>query len=336
MITDAIKKVVEGQDLSRAEAAAAMNEIMSGEATDAQIAALITALRMKGETVDEISGFAEVMRDKAVSIKPKTRDVVDTCGTGGDVSHTFNISTTAAFIVAAAGVPVAKHGNRSVSSACGSADLLEALGVKLDIEPEAVAEAIDSVGIGFLFAPALHQAMRYAIGPRKEIAVRTVFNILGPLTNPARARYQILGVYDPDLTELMAGVLAGLGTNRALVVHGSGLDEMTTAGPTRVSEVKDGTVNTYEIRPEDVGLDRADAQALKGGSVETNVAITRDILDGRGGPARDIAMLNAAGALVAAGKAKDLTEGLELAARAIDSGGGADKLEALIEFTNKQ
>src|SRR3990172_4354866 len=285
MITDAIKKVVEGQDLSRAEAAAAMNDIMTGEATDAQISALITALRMKGETVDEITGFAEVMRAKALAIKPRAQGVVDTCGTGGDLSHTFNISTTAAFVAAGAGAPVAKHGNRSVSSACGSADLLETLGVKLDIEPDADAEAIDVVGIGFLFAPALHQAMKYAIGPRKEIAVRTVFNILGPLTNPARARFQILGVYHPDLTETMAGVLAGLGTEHALVVHGGGLDEMTTAGPTRISELKSGQVTTYEIKPEDFGLTRVDGADLKGGSVEINLSITRGVLSGQGGPA---------------------------------------------------
>lgn len=335
MITDAIRKVIERQDLSRDEAVAAMTEIMSGEATDAQISSLITALRMKGETVDEISGFAQVMRDKAVAIKPKAQGLVDTCGTGGDLSGTFNISTTAAFVAAGAGVPIAKHGNRSVSSACGSADLLESLGVKLDIEPEAVAEAIDTVGIGFLFAPALHLAMKHAIGPRKEIGTRTVFNILGPLTNPAGARRQILGVFSPDLTELMAGVLASLGTTHALVVHGSGLDEMTTAGPTRVSEVKDGRIDTYEINPDDVGLATASLESLKGGSVDDNTAITLSVLKGDGGPARDIVLLNAAGALVVAGKAANLTDGLELAARAIDSGSAADKLSALIEFTNR-
>ena len=335
MITDAIRKVIERQDLSRDEAVAAMTEIMGGEATDAQISSLITALRMKGETVDEISGFAQVMRDKAVAIKPKAQGLVDTCGTGGDLSGTFNISTTAAFVAAGAGVPIAKHGNRSVSSACGSADLLESLGVKLDIGPETVAEAIDTVGIGFLFAPALHQAMKYAIGPRKEIGIRTVFNILGPLTNPAGARRQILGVFSPDLTELMAGVLTSLGTTHALVVHGSGLDEMTTTGPTRVSEVKDGRVETYEINPDELGLATASLESLKGGSVEDNAATTRSILSGDGGPARDIVLLNAAGALVVAGKAANLTDGLESAARAIDSGKAADKLSALIEFTNK-
>jgi len=335
MITDAIRKVIERQDLSRDEAVAAMTEIMGGEATDAQISSLITALRMKGETVDEISGFAQVMREKAVAIKPKAQGLVDTCGTGGDLSGTFNISTTAAFVAAGAGVPIAKHGNRSVSSACGSADLLESLGVKLDIGPETVAEAIDTVGIGFLFAPALHQAMKYAIGPRKEIGIRTVFNILGPLTNPAGARRQILGVFSPDLTELMAGVLTSLGTTHALVVHGSGLDEMTTTGPTRVSEVKDGRVETYEINPDELGLATASLESLKGGSVEDNAATTRSILSGDGGPARDIVLLNAAGALVVAGKAANLTDGLESAARVVDSGKAADKLSALIEFTNK-
>lgn len=336
MITDAIKQVVEGRDLSRTLAAEAMNDIMSGQATDAQISALITALRMKGETVDEISGFAEVMREKAVHVKTKASGVVDTCGTGGDLSHTFNISTTAAFVAAGAGVPVAKHGNRSVSSACGSADLLEALGVKLDVSPETIGAAIDEVGIGFLFAPALHQAMKYAIGPRKEIGIRTVFNILGPLTNPARAGFQLLGVYDPKLTEVMAGVLAALGTNHALVVHGSGLDEMATAGPTRISEVKGGRVVTYDIHPRELGLSLVEKDALKGGSVETNVAITRAVLKGESGPARDIVILNAAGALYAADKVVDLAAGLESAARAIDSGEAALKLEALVEFTNKR
>lgn len=334
MITDAIKKVIENQNLTRAEAAGAMNEIMTGGATDAQISALITALRMKGETVDEISGFADVMRDKALAIKPKTQGVVDTCGTGGDLSHTFNISTTAAFVAAGAGAAVAKHGNRSVSSACGSADLLEGLGIKLDIKPDAVAEAIDTVGIGFLFAPALHLAMKYAIGPRKEIGVRTVFNILGPLTNPAHAPFQILGVYNPDLTETIAGVLAELGTKHALVVHGSGLDEMTTAGSTKISEVKDGRITTSEINPKDLGLAKTDAESLKGGSLEKNLSITKAVLNGQSGPARDIVMLNAAGALVAANLAINLIDGLELAAKALDSGAAAGKLEALIDFTN--
>lgn len=334
MITDAIKKVVERGNLTRAEAATAMNEIMSGQATDAQISALITGLRMKGETIDEISGFAEVMRDKAVAIRPQTKDVVDTCGTGGDQSHTFNISTTAAFVVAGAGVPVAKHGNRSVSSACGSADLLEALGVKLDIEPQTVADSIDRVGIGFLFAPALHQAMKFAIGPRREIAIRTVFNILGPLTNPAKARFQVLGVYSPELTGTMAEVLAALGAEHALVVHGSGLDEMTTTGVTDVCEVRAGQIKSFSITPEELGLKRVNIEALRGGSVEKNVETTRSVLKGEPSPARDIVMLNASGALLAAGRVDNLITGLETAARSIDSGNAQAKLEALVEFTN--
>jgi anthranilate phosphoribosyltransferase len=336
MITEAIKKVVENENLSREEAAEVMNGIMSGGATDAQIAALITGLRMKGETAEEISGFAEVMRAKAVAITPKARGLVDTCGTGGDLSHTFNISTTTAFVTAAAGVPVAKHGNRSVSSACGSADLLEALGVKIDVSPQTVADSIDEVGIGFLFAPSLHQAMKYAIGPRREIGVRTIFNVLGPLTNPARAPFQVLGVYDPGLTEVMAEVLAALGAKRALVVHGDGLDEMTTTGATRVSEVRDARVETYEIDARDLGLARARPEQLTGGSIEANVGITRAVLDGQEGAARDIVLLNAAGALLAAERVGDLKAGLEAAAQAIDSGRAAEVLAELATFTNSR
>ncbi len=335
MITDAIKKVVDGHDLSRSEAIGAMNEIMGGGATDAQIAALITALRMKGETADEVSGFAAVMREKAVAVEPKTTGVVDTCGTGGDLSGTFNISTTAAFVVAGAGVPVAKHGNRSVSSACGSADLLEALGVNLDLPPQAIADAIDEVGIGFLFAPALHKAMKYAIGPRKEIGIRTVFNILGPLTNPAGAAYQVLGVYHADLTETMAEVLSSLGTKHALVVHGDGLDELTTTGPTKVSEVNDGSISTYEVNPAELGLAPAEKNDLAGGTVAENVEITKAVLAGKTGAPRDIVLLNAAAALVAAEKAVDLKAGLDLAAESLDSGRAGNKLEELIAFTNK-
>ncbi len=336
MIKDAIRKVVEGQNLARSEAVAAMTEIMSGEATDAQISALITGLRMKGETIDEISGFAEVMREKALQVNPKAEKLIDTCGTGGDLSHTFNISTTAAFVVSGAGLAVAKHGNRSVSSSCGSADLLVALGVKLDIEPDAVADAIDNVGIGFLFAPALHKAMKYAIGPRKEIAIRTVFNILGPLTNPAKARFQILGVYDPGLTNTMAQVLSTLGTEGALVVHGSGLDEITTTGETKISQIKDGKITSYTINPKDLGLKTASAESLVGGSSETNAKITKDVLAGLNGPARDIVLLNASGALVAANEAKNFEDGLEQAARSIDSGNALSKLEALVDFTNSR
>jgi anthranilate phosphoribosyltransferase len=333
MISQAIKKVVDGQDLSFEEAIEAMNEIMEGKATDAQIAALIVGLRMKGETVEEISAFAKVMRDKAVPIKPKAKVVVDTCGTGGDVSDTFNVSTVSAFVVAGAGVPVAKHGNRSVSSSCGSADLLEGLGVKIDVEPAVVEQAIDEIGIGFMFAPKLHKAMKYAIGPRKEIGVRTVFNILGPLTNPARATSQLLGVYDPQLTELMAEVLGNLGSQHALVVHGEGLDELTTAGVSKVSELKDGEVTTYEVDVECLGIQPTKLENLQAKTLEDNLKIARDVLAGNKGPTRDIVVLNSAAALVAADKTNSIAGALSLAENSIDSGAAQEKLDLLIKFT---
>lgn len=335
MITDAIKKVVDGHNLKEEEAVAVMEEIMAGEATDAQIAAFITAMRMKGETVDEIAGFARVMRAKATPIKHNAKVLVDTCGTGGDLSSTFNISTTTAFVVAGAGVAVAKHGNRSVSSACGSADLLEALGVKIDVSPEVVGQAIDEVGIGFMFAPLLHQAMKYAIGPRKEIAIRTVFNILGPLTNPARANYQLLGVYDPNLTETIANVLGNLGVEHGLVVHGNGLDELTVTGDSKVSEVKNGKVSTYVVEPACLDLELALPETLLGGAVEKNTAITKGILSGKKGPARDIVLLNSAAALMAAEVVGSLKEGITRAGESIDSGAAQDKLEQLIAFTRR-
>lgn len=337
MIIDAIRKVVEKQDLSQDEARQTMEEIMDGEATSAQIASLITALRMKGETVDEITGFAETMRAFAIKVEPKAKDVVDTCGTGGDRSNTFNISTTTAFVVAGAGVPVAKHGNRSVSSQCGSADVLEALGVKLDIEPDKVAACIDEVGIGFLFAPLLHSAMGHAMPPRREIGIRTVFNILGPLTNPACASTQVLGVYDPGLRETIAQVLGKLGVKRALVVHGAGgLDELSLAGESFVSELKDGTVNSYSVKPEDFGLPEAGLEHLKGGTKEDNASILLSVLSGAKGPRRDVVLLNAAAALVAAGKVDDLNQGVNMAAQSIDSGAAKAKLEALIARSNRQ
>lgn len=334
MIKDAITKVVGGKHLSQGEAAALMDDIMSGRATDAQIAAFITALRIKGETVEEITGFAQVMRQKATPVKTGHSLILDTCGTGGDGSHTFNISTTVGFVVAAAGVPVAKHGNRSVSSKSGSADVLEALGININLTPEQVGECIDSVGIGFLFAPALHGAMKYAIGPRREIGIRTVFNILGPLTNPAGAQCQILGVYDPNLTEIMAGVLANLGTRSAFVVHGAGgLDEVSNLGTTKISEVKDGKVVTYYMDPQKHGIDYASPEQLKGGTAEENAAITRSILEGEKGARRDIVLLNAAVALMAAGTVQTLAEGIEKAAAAIDSGAAIRKIAALAEIT---
>ncbi len=334
MIKTAIDKVVRGQDLTEEEAAALMEEIMSGQATDAQIAAFITALRIKGETVDEITGFARVMRQKATPVQTVHPLVLDTCGTGGDGSQTFNVSTTAAFVAAAAGIPVAKHGNRSVSSRSGSADVLEALGVKINLTPEQVGACLDRVGIGFLFAPALHGAMKHAIGPRREIGIRTVFNILGPLTNPAGAQCQVLGVYDPDLTEVLAGVLANLGTRTAFVVHGAGnLDEVSILGLTKVSAVENGQVDTYYLDPGEYGFTYAGIEQLLGGTAEENAAITRNILAGEKGPRRDIVLLNAALALLAAGSVNTMTEGLQQAAIMIDTGAAARKLDELIKFS---
>ena len=332
----AIAKAIDGDDLRRDEMVDVMNQIMSGEATDAQIGAFLIALRLKGESVDEIAGAAAVMREKATPIATKHDVIVDTCGTGGDHSGTFNISTTAAFVAAGAGLCVAKHGNRAATSQSGSADVLMALGVNIEASPETVSQCLDEVGIGFLFAPALHGAMKYAIGPRRELGVRTIFNALGPLTNPAGARRQVIGVYSAALTETLAGVLATLGAERAYVVHGAdGLDEMTLTGPTKVSELKDGAVSTYRVSPGEVGLGQARANALKGGDADSNAAITLSVLKGAEGPARDIVLLNAAAAIVAGGKASDLREGVQVAAEAIDSGRAMAKLEALIEASNR-
>ncbi len=334
MIKGALDKVVSGIHLTEEESVDLMDEIMSGKATDAQIGALITALRIKGETIDEITGFARVMRQKATKVKTSRGLLIDTCGTGGDGSNTFNISTTAAFVVAAAGVPVGKHGNRSVSSRSGSADVLEALDININLTPEQVGDCIDELGIGFLFAPALHGAMKYAIGPRREIGIRTVFNLLGPLTNPADAQCQVLGVYDSALTEIIAGVLAKLGTRAAFVVHGSGgLDEISTLGETKVSEVRDGRVLTYMLEPKKYGFNPPDFHELIGGTAEENAVITRQVLDGVKGARRDIVLLNAGVALVAAGAAEDIKEGIELAADAIESGAAREKLNQLKEFS---
>jgi anthranilate phosphoribosyltransferase len=336
MIKEAIAKVITKTSLTEAEAETVMREIMQGEATDAQIAAYITALRMKGETVEEITGSARVMREKAVPIKLDARYQVDTCGTGGDMAHTFNISTTAAFVVAGAGVTVAKHGNRSVSSKSGSADVLQALGVNIEIPSHRVEECIKDVGIGFLFAPMMHLAMKYAIGPRREIGIRTIFNVLGPLTNPAKVTSQVMGVYSADLTTLMARALGNLGASHAFVVHGmDGLDEITITDRTRVSEFKDDAVKDYFIHPSDFGLATGKAEDLKGGDAKENAAITVEVLKGQKGPRRDIVLLNAAAALAAAGRAAGLKEGITLAAASIDSGAAMNKLEQLKEFTNK-
>ena len=335
MIQEAIAKVVEKVDLTETEAQEVMNEIMSGQATEAQIGSYITALRMKGETIDEITGSVRSMRGKATVIKTKHPEVLDTCGTGGDGSHTFNISTTAALVVAGAGVAVAKHGNRSVSSKSGSADLLKELGVNTEAPPEVVERCLDEVGVGFLFAPLLHGAMKHAIGPRREIVVRTIFNILGPLTNPAGARSQMVGVFAPYLTETVAQVLSNLGSVRALVVHGAdGLDEITITGSTKVSELKDGQVKTYYIDPKNFGIERGSLKDILGGEPPQNAQITRDILEGKEGPTRDTVILNSAAALVVAAAASDLEEGMTKAAQSIDSGAAKEKLSLLIEYSN--
>jgi anthranilate synthase/phosphoribosyltransferase len=338
-IKTAINKLMSSQSLNRDEAEAVMTQIMSGEATPAQIGAYLIALRVKGETVDEITGSARAMRRSAVAVKPVTppEELVDTCGTGGDGSGTFNISTTAAFVVAGTGQKVAKHGNRAASSKSGSADVLAALGVNLDLTPEQVAAAIDEVGIGFLFAVKHHPAMKHAIGPRRELGVRTIFNALGPLTNPAGAKSQLLGVYDPALTEPMAHVLSQLGSRGAWVVHGhGGLDELTTTGPNRVSRLKNGQVFTETLEPLDLGLARANPSDLLGGTAEENAAITRGILSRqKNGSRRDVVVLNAAAALVAAGRANTLRDGLKLANESIDSGAALAVLNKFVEFTQR-
>jgi anthranilate phosphoribosyltransferase len=340
MIKESISRVIEREDLNEKQMVGVMNEIMSGEATPAQIGSFITALRMKGETIEEISGAAMVMREKATRITTgvavdKGEILVDTCGTGGDSSGTFNVSTTTAFVVAAAGIPVAKHGNRSISSQCGSADVLEALGVNLDLTPEQVGNCVKEVGIGFLFAPMLHSAMKYAIGPRREIGIRTIFNVLGPLTNPAGANVQLLGVYSPDLCEKLARVLGRLGSQRALVVCGAGnVDELTVTGDTIVAELANGEVITYTVCPEDVGLNRCTLVDLKGGDTpEESAAILRDILGGAEGPRRNMLLFNSGAALYAAGKVSGLTPGVARAAELIDSGAALTKLDSLITFS---
>lgn len=349
MIKKAIAKVVERENLTEAEMIEVMDQIMSGESTPAQTAALITALRMKGETVEEITGAARVMRDRAVHIRvgknvlDLDRDeinldletILDTCGTGGSGTNTFNVSTTVAFVVSACGVKVAKHGNRSVSSSCGSADVLEALGVNLDVTPETVERCIAEIGIGFLFAPALHGAMKHAIGPRREIGIRTIFNILGPLTNPAGAQCQVLGVYREELTEKLARVLQKLGCRRGFVVHGlDGMDEITLTKETRIAEVTPEGVSSRLFSPEELGLGRCTLEELRGGDAQANAAIVRGVLTGAAGPKRDIVLLNAAFSLVAAGKVTELAEGLALAAETIDSGRAMAQLEKLVSLTN--
>jgi anthranilate phosphoribosyltransferase len=334
MIREAIAKLVEREHLLQEEAEGVMREIMQGEATPSQISAFLVALRMKGETVAEIAGCARAMRDQVIKVTPRRNPVIDTCGTGGDGAHTFNISTITAFVVAGAGVAVAKHGNRSVSSRCGSADLLESLGVNIDLEPEDMARCIDEVGIGFLFAPRLHPAMKHAAAPRREVGIRTVFNILGPLTNPASASLQLLGVYDPGLSETIAQVLSLLGASRVTVVHGAdNLDELSTTGLNRITELRDGEIRTYYLHPGELGLPLATLEQLKGGVPEENAKIAEQILQGERGPRRDVVLLNTAAALVTAGKAGDLEEGLAQAAESIDSGAALKKLRHLVELS---
>ena len=336
MIKDAIAKLADRFPLTEKEAEEVMNEIMEGQATPAQIAAYLMGLRLKGESVEEIAGSVRAMRDHAVRIAVGDPLVVDTCGTGGDGRHTFNISTTTAFVVAAAGLTVAKHGNRSISSKSGSADVLAALGVKIDLSPDYVADCINEVGIGFLFAPLYHGAMKHCAGPRQDLGIRTMLNVLGPLTNPAGATIQVLGVYEPRLTELLGKVLMHLGSQHCFVVHGmDGLDEMTLTDRTLVSEAKGGVLSNYVVTPEELGLTRVAPKELAGGSPQENAAITKDVLQGRKGAKRDIVCLNAAPALVAGRKARTLQEGFQLAARTIDSGAAAEKLARLVAFTNK-
>ena len=331
-----LNKIVNGNNLNETEMSQMIIDIFSGSITDAQIGAFMAALSTKGETFEELAGAARAMRRKALRIQVSASDVVDTCGTGGDKTQTFNISTTTAFIVAGCGVTVAKHGNRSVSSKCGSADLLEALGVKLDVNPEIVEEAIGEIGIGFLYAPLYHGAMRYAAKARKEVGIRSIFNMLGPLTNPAGANCQLLGVYAPELTEMFAQALRLLGTKRAFVVHGhDGLDEISVCAPTRISELKDDLIQTYDINPEQFFKTKANPQDLAGGTPQENAEITRKILAGETGPKRDVVVLNASAALIAAGKAKDFNEGILMAQKSIDSKKAAAKLENLIKFTRE-
>ncbi|MBW1782365.1 MAG: anthranilate phosphoribosyltransferase [Deltaproteobacteria bacterium] len=350
MIKEAIGKVVTGENLTEVEMKGAMDEVMTGIATSAQIAAFVTALRLKGETLDEITGAAKAMRDRATKmnlnnhlvnidrdeINVEDETILDTCGTGGDGTNTFNVSTATALVAAGGGVKVAKHGNRAVSSLCGSSDVLENLGVNLDITATDVERCIREVGIGFLYAPLFHSAMKHAVGPRQEIGIRTIFNLLGPLTNPAGASAQVLGVYEPQLTEKMALVLNRLSTREAFVVCGEGtFDEISICGPTKVSHMKNGDVRTYEMTPEEFGFSRAPIEAIKGGNPRENAQIIRDIVDGEKGPKRDMVILNSAAAFVATGLASEFREGFERANDSIDSGRAREKLDRLVQFTQQ-
>ncbi len=335
MIRDAIARLADGRPLSKESACAVVSQIMDGDATPAQIAAFITALRIRGETPDIIAGCARAMREHGTPVSSPSGPVIDTCGTGGDRTGTFNISTASAFVAAGAGVCVAKHGNRSVSSACGSADVLRALGVKLERTPAQTAECLANVGMAFLFAPTLHPAMKYAIGPRREIGIRTVFNILGPLSNPAGARRGVLGVFSDALVPIMAEAAAGLGAEHLFVVHGSdGLDEITLTGPTRMAEVRAGGIRNYTWAPSDIGLEICSLSELAGGDPDENARILRAILEGEPGARRNVVLINAAAAVIAAGRANDWAEGFRIAADAVDNGAALAKLEALISASN--
>ena len=350
MIKEAIVRLVRGNHLTEGEMESNMDEIMTGKATPAQIGAFATALRLKGETVDEITGAARAMRQRSIKvnfqnhlvnmdrdeINVEEETILDTSGTGGDGTNTFNVSTACAFVAAGAGVNVAKHGNRAVSSLCGSADVIEKLGVKLEISSSEVERCIREIGIGFLYAPIFHGAMRYAAGPRQEIGIRTIFNLLGPLTNPAAASAQVIGVYDPALTEKIAHVLKRLETREAFVVCGEGtLDEISICGPTRVSHLKNGEVKTFDLTPEEVGLKRAVPEAIRGGNAPKNAQIIREILNGQQGPKRDIVLFNTAAALITVGLGNGFKEGIERAKASIDSGQAKEKLQQLIAFTQQ-
>jgi len=348
-IKEAIQKLIEGIDLTEEQMQDVFEQIMSGKATDAQIGAFLTALRLKGETVQEITGAAKIMRKKATKLDVKTsvdidredinideETILDTCGTGGSGTNTFNISTACAFVVAGCGVKVAKHGNKSVSSQCGSADVLNELGINLDLPPEKVAECIKRIGIGFLYAPLFHSAMKHVLGPRRELGIRTIFNVLGPLTNPANANAQVLGVYEEKLVEVIANVLKNLGSRFAFVVHGlDTLDEITITGPTKISELRNNEVNTYYIKPQDFDIPLAQLEDIKGGNAKQNAKIIIDVLSGKKGPKRDVVLLNSAAALVAAVKARDFKEGIKLASDSIDSKRALKKLEELKEITHQ-
>ena len=334
-IREAIAKLVNRISLSEAETVDVMNQIMTGETSPLQVAAFLTALRMKGENVEEITGAARVMREKAHRVNVGQKTVLDTCGTGGDQKGTFNISTTTAFVLAGAGVNVAKHGNRSVSSQSGSADVLGALGVKVDAPKERVEQCIANIGIGFLFAPLLHEAMKYAVQPRRDIGIRTIFNLLGPLTNPAMATHQLIGIYSGEMVGMIAQVLRNLGSSRAMVVHGlEGLDEISLCGPTKVAELRNGEVKEYTIEPEQFSFERCRLEELHGGNPQESAVIVRAILDGKKGPPRDVVLLNSGAALYVSGSAETIASGIKVAADSIDSGKARRKLAQLVELSN--